>query len=120
VTMPSKVRKVMIHVSGDGAHVVGIGIKMPVNCRHGNALTLSESWLWHADNFLITNHTVRTTLEWPASRDTKTGTIGVYLQFTAPGTLEGQLRVRLPYRSRRIGLCSGALKFTAKTQVRGK
>jgi hypothetical protein len=115
VTKPSKLRKIVIHVSGDGAHVVGVRIKMPVNCQHGHALSLNKSWLSSADNSPITNHTVRTTLEWSASRETKRGTIGVYLHFTSPGTLEGQVRVRLPYRSRHIGLCSGALRFTAKT-----
>jgi len=102
-------------VSGDGQHVVGMLIKMPVRCHHGYELSLSESWLSYADNVLIENHTVHTMLEWLSSRETKRGTMTAFLNFTAPNTLEGRLRVHLPYRSRRVGLCAGTLSFRATT-----
>jgi hypothetical protein len=114
-TRSSKLRKVVVHVSGDGQHIVGIFTKMPVHCQHGWEISVNESWLSYANNLAITNHTVSTILEWVPSRETKRGGIGLSLSFTASGVLEGRLRVHLPYRSRRIGLCSSTLNFTAKT-----
>ncbi len=114
ITRPSKLRRIIVHVAGDGSQVVGLHIKMPVPCRHGYELPLDQSWLSYAEPFSITNHFVARTLEF-ASRETGGGTIGVWLHFTAAGKLEGRLRVHVLYRSRRIGLCAGTLSFTAGT-----
>lgn len=114
-TRPSKVRQIIIHVSGDGAHVVGMRIKMPVKCQHGYSIALNESWLSYSDALAIVDHGVYGTLEWPASHETKRGGIGVALQLTAPGILTGRLSVHLPYRNKRAGLCKGTLRFTADT-----
>lgn len=115
MTRASKLRKIVIHVSGDGQHVVGMHIMMPVNCQHRYETGFNDSWLSYRESVPIEGHVVRTTLEWPPSRETKRGTIGVYLDFTAAGLVEGRLRVHLPYKSRRYGLCAGTLNFTAKT-----
>jgi hypothetical protein len=114
VTRTSRTRKIVIHVSGDGQHIVGLKIKMPVNCRHGYYLPLEYSFLSYAEDVAITNHTARETLEVGADRELRAGHIGMFVQFTASGSLEGRLHVRIPFRSRRVGLCEGTLKFTAK------
>ena len=102
----------MIHVSGDGKHIVGMSIKLPVTCRYGHSVALEESAL--AASITITNHTARATLKVPRGRESADA-IGVFLDFTAPGSLEGRLRVHIAFRSRRMGLCSRTLKFTART-----
>jgi secreted trypsin-like serine protease len=112
----SKLRKIVIHVSGDGKHIVGLSIKMPVHCQHGWEITLNESWLSYADDLSINNGTARTTLEWLPDKQTQRGTIGLVLRFTASGVIEGRLRIHLPYRNKRIGLCSGTLGFAAKVK----
>jgi hypothetical protein len=101
-----------IHVSGDGKHVVGLKIKMPVPCQHGYFL-LEISFLSYAEAVTITNGVARQTLEVGADHESKAGGVGMFLQFGANGTLEGRLRVHIPFRSRRVGLCEGTLKFTA-------
>jgi hypothetical protein len=116
VTRRSRTRKIVIHVSGDGQHVVGMSIMMPVRCQHGRTFGFADSWLTYTDNLVITNHAVRGTLEWLPSGETKRGTIGVFLRFTASGSLEGRFHVHLPHRSRRIGVCAETFKFTAKTE----
>lgn len=112
-TRSSRLRRIIIQVSGDGAHVVGMNIKMPVKCQHGYTLPLNESWLSYSDDLAIVNHWVHGTLEWAPSHETKRGGIGVALQLTASGVLTGKLSVHLPYRNRRIGVCKGVLTFTA-------
>lgn len=112
-TPPSKVRQVVIHVSGDGDRIVGVRLKMPISCQHGYYLpSLEESYVKH---IAITNHVARATFETPAEDAYKVGHISMYVLFTGWGTLEGRLSVDLPTRSRRFGRCSGTLKFTAKT-----
>lgn len=117
VTRYSKLRKVILHVSGDGTHVVGIRIKMPLTCQHGFSVSVNESWLSYVDNLGISNHIVLGRLEWPAARETKRGSIAIFLRFTSSGQVQGRLRARLPYRSRRIGLCSASLTFSGKAQA---
>jgi hypothetical protein len=112
VTRPSRTRKITIHVSGDGKHVVGLKIKMQVPCQHGSFL-LEISFLSYAEAVTITNGVARETLEVGADHELKAGDVGMFLQFGANGTLEGRLRVHIPFRSRRVGLCEGTLKFTA-------
>jgi hypothetical protein len=112
-TRPSRARKIVIHVSGDGKHIVGLRIRMPVTCRHGHILSLDRTYLSYANSLMITGHTVRETLEVAANRRWRAGTIGVSLAFTQFGSVEGRLRVRIPFRSRRMGLCTGTLSFAA-------
>jgi secreted trypsin-like serine protease len=113
VTRPSKARQVVIHVSADGGHVVGLRVKMPVSCQHDYYLpSLEESFVKHIP---ITNHVARAKFATQAEGEYKVGHISVYVLFTGWGTLEGRLSVDLPTRSRRFGRCSGTLKFTAKT-----
>jgi hypothetical protein len=66
------------------------------------------------DNVGISNHTAHATLEVPADRESRAGNIGLLVHFTTTGSLEATLRVRIPFRSRRVGLCDGTLRFTAK------
>jgi hypothetical protein len=113
-TRASRVRKVVVHVSGDGSHIVGMSIKMPVNCQHGYYWQLEDSWLSYIDTLLIEGHIAHTTLELAADRESNKGTIGVSLDFTGSRVLEGRIHVHVPFRSRRVGLCSGTLTFTAK------
>jgi hypothetical protein len=108
-------REIVIHVSADGNHIVGLSIKMTVQCRHGYHLPLEASFLSYARNLTITNHAARETLEMAAGGEYKAGHVGFSAQFTAPGSLTGRLRVRIPTRSRKLGLCAATLKFTAKT-----
>jgi hypothetical protein len=113
VTRPSRTRKITIHVSGDGKHVVGLKLKMPVPCQHGYSFPLEISFLSYAEAVAITNGIARGTLEVGGDNESKAGDVGMFLQFGANGTLEGRLRVHIPFRSRRVGLCEGTLKFTA-------
>jgi hypothetical protein len=115
VTRPSRTRKITIHVSGDGKHVVGLKIKMPVTCQHGYSWPLEISFLSYAEDATITDSVARETFAVAADNESKAGDIGMFLQFGVNGTLEGRLRVHIPFRSRRVGLCEGTLKFTAKT-----
>ncbi len=115
VTRPSHARKIVIHVSGDGNHIVGLRIKMPVRCQGGHVSILEISLLSYAKNLPIANHIARDTLEAVADNEFRTGHVGVYALFNALGSLEGRLRIHIPSTSRRVGLCSGTLKFTAKT-----
>jgi Trypsin len=115
VTRPSRARKIVIHVSGDGTHIVGLRIKTPVRCQHGYVLPLEDSFLSYAYKVTITNHIARGTLATGSDSEFRVGHIGLYVRFTAPGSLEGRLRVHVPTRRRKVGLCSGTLKFTAKT-----
>jgi hypothetical protein len=115
VTRPSRTRNVRIRVSGDGKHIVGLYIKMPVPCQHGYSLPLSTSYLSYGDTVGISNHVARAMLEVPADREKRRGSIGLLVYFTTTGNLEATLRVRIPFRSRRVGLCAGALRFAAKT-----
>lgn len=103
----------MIHVAGDGEHLVGLSVKMPVPCQHGYFLPLSDSWLSYAENVFIHDKTAQTVLGTSADRESRAGSVGVYLHFTTPGLLEGRVHVHIPFRSRRVGLCTGTLKFTA-------
>src|SRR5271165_2889695 len=114
VTRPSHARKIVIHVSGDGKHIVGLGIKMPVRCQGGHLSILEISLLSYAKNLPIANHIARPPLETAADNEFRAGHIGVYALFNAPGSLEGRLHIHIPSTSRRVGLCSGTLKFTAK------
>jgi Trypsin len=114
VTRPSRKRNIRIRVSGDGKHIVGLRIKMPVTCRHNNYLPLALSYLSYSDNVGISNHTAQATLEVPADRESRAGSIKLLAHFTATGSLEATLRVHIPYRSRRVGLCAGTLRFAAK------
>ena len=41
------------------------------------------------------------------------GTATLTARFTAPGTLQGQLRIRAAATGRRLGTCSALLPFTA-------
>jgi len=104
----------VIHVSGDGKHIVGLGIKMPVRCQGGHLSILEISLLSYAKNLPIANHIARAPLETAADNEFRAGHIGVYALFNAPGSLEGRLHIHIPSTSRRVGLCSGTLKFTAK------
>jgi len=111
LTGPSRTRRVVIHVGGDGRHIVAISIKMPARCRHGHSQPLEES----AGNITITNHIARETLALKAGRETEPGRITVFLRFTASAGLEGRLRAHIRFRSPRVGLCTGIYSFTART-----
>jgi hypothetical protein len=115
VTRPSRVRNVRIRVSGDGKHIVGLRLKLPVNCRHENFLPFSASYLSYADDLAISsNHTAQAVLDVPADRESRTGAITLLVHFTAAGSLEGTLHVRIPFRSHSVGLCAASMKFVAK------
>jgi hypothetical protein len=114
VTRPSRTRKIVIHVSGDGKHIVGMSIKMPVPCEHEYALPFEISLFSYANNVVITEHIARATVETASSRYVKAGDIGMYFQFSASGSLEGRVRVHMRSTDRHAGLCAGTLKFTAK------
>jgi hypothetical protein len=109
----TRTRKLVLHVAGDGAHIVGIRIKTPVTCQHGYEININESWLSYAQPLAIENHIARTTLEWAPGRETRRGTIGVYVTFAPDNAVEGRLRIHLPYRNHHVGLCSGTWKFVA-------
>jgi hypothetical protein len=115
VTRPSRTRKILIRVSRNGKHIIGVSIKMPVTCKHGYDVPLEHSWLSYTDNVAITSHIARTTLHVPPDRESKAGAIRLFVGFTPSGSLEGRLRVHIPSRSPRVGLCSGTLRFAAKT-----
>jgi hypothetical protein len=101
-------------VSGDGKHIVGLRIKLPVNCQRGYYLSsFGESFFSYGYSVTITNHIAREAMETAAGGEYKVGHIGMYLLFTAPGTLEGRLRIHIPMRGR-AGICAATLKFTAK------
>jgi hypothetical protein len=114
VTRPSRTRNVRIRVSGDGTHIVGLHIKMPVPCQNGYSLPLSTSYLSYGDTVGISNHVARATLEVPADRETRRGSIDLHVHFTTTGSLEATLRVRVAFRTSRVGLCAGTLRFGAK------
>jgi secreted trypsin-like serine protease len=116
VTRPSKTRKVVIHVSGDGAHIVGLRIKVPLICQHGYEVpSIEESWLTHAKAVAIVNHAARATLNTQAEGIYKSGHIHLDLWFTATGIVKGLLNVDIPTRNKRLGACTNTLKFTATT-----
>jgi hypothetical protein len=116
VTPRSKVgRRITARVSGDGAHLVGMGIKTTIQCQHGYTYEVQGPWLSYSDNVVISNHIAATTLETEADRYMRAGHIGIYLFFSSAGSLEGSLRVRIRSRNRRVGLCSGSLSFKART-----
>ncbi len=115
LTRPSRTRKIMIHVSGGGDDIVGISVKTPVTCQHGHQLPLEDRWLSYSDDVAITNHIARRTLRVPAGRASAAGQVGLFLRFMAAGGLEGRLSVRIPSRNQRIGLCTGTVRFMAKT-----
>ncbi len=115
VTPHSKVgRRITARVSGDGAHLVGIGIKTTIQCQHGYTYEVAESALSYADNALITNHVAALTLDTEADQYMRAGHIGIYLLFNSAGSLEGRLRVRIHSKNRHVGVCSGSLSFKAK------
>jgi hypothetical protein len=107
-------QKITAQVSGDGQHLVGLAIKMTVQCQHGYTYEIGSSWLSYPDDLPITNHVVATTLETESDKYMKAGSIGAYLFFNSAGSLEGRLRVHIRSRNRHVGLCSGALSFKAK------
>ena len=116
VTRPSKLRKVTIHVAGDGRHIVGLNIKIPLICQHGyEAPSIEESLLSYANAVTIVNHAARATLNTQAEGIYKAGHIKMDLQFTAPGTVKGHMHVDIPTRSKQFGTCANTLKFTATT-----
>ena len=104
----------MARVSGDGAHLVGVGIKTTISCQHGYTYEVAESALSYADNALITNHVAALTVETEADRYMHSGHIDIYLFFNSAGALEGRLRVRVRSKNRHVGVCSGSLSFKAK------
>jgi len=115
VTGPSRARKIMIHVSADGRRIVGLKIKTPLQCQHGYELApFEESLLSSAHSVTIANHVARATLRTVAEGEYRVGHIDLDVRFIGPGSLEGRLRVRIPTAGR-AGLCSGTLKFSAKT-----
>jgi Trypsin len=115
VTPHSKAgRRITARVSGDGTHLVGIGIKTTIQCQHGYTYGVQSPWLSYSDNVLISNHVAATTLETEADQYMWAGHIGLYLFFNGAGSLEGRLRVRIRSKNRHVGLCSGALSFKAK------
>ena len=107
-------QKITAQVSGDGQHLVGLAIKMTVQCQHGYTYEIWSSWLSYPDNLPITNHVAATILETESDQYMKAGSIGAYLSFNGAGSLEGRLRVHIRSRNKHVGLCSGALSFKAK------
>jgi hypothetical protein len=115
VTPHSKAgRRIMARVSGDGAHLIGIGVKTTLSCQHGYTYEVDESALSYRDSAPITNHVATLTVETYADRYMRSGRIGVYLFFNRAGSLEGRARVRIRSKNRRVGVCSGSLSFKAK------
>jgi secreted trypsin-like serine protease len=115
VTPHSKVgRRIMARVSGDGAHLVGIGVKTTLSCQHGFTYEVDESALSYRDSALITNHVATLTVETDTDRYMRSGRIGLYLSFSGAGSLEGRARVRIRSKNGHVGLCSGSLSFKAK------
>jgi hypothetical protein len=115
VTPHSKVgRRITARVSGDGAHLVGIGIKTTISCQHGYTYEVASPWLSYSDNVLISNHVATATLETEADQYMRVGHIGVYLSFNSGGSVEGRVRVRIRSKNRHVGVCSGSLSFKAK------
>jgi hypothetical protein len=116
VTKPSQTRKIVIHVSGDGRHLVGLKIKIPLICQHGYEVpSIEESWLSYAKAVTIVNDTARATLNTQAEGIYKSGHVHLDLRFTAPGIVKGVLRVDIPTRDMRFGTCTNTVKFTATT-----
>ena len=103
----------MIHVAGDGTHLAGISIKMPVNCQDGYHTSVADRWPPSAVPISIVDHVAAATLALSPARKPRRGTIGMYVHFTASGVLQGRLHVRIPDNKHRVGLCSATLKFTA-------
>ena len=95
--------------------MVGIAVKTSLACQHQYSYELEDSWLSYQDYAAIISHVVATTLETSASRYMRAGSIRLYLQFSSSGTLEGRMRIHIASKNRRSGLCSGTLKFKAKT-----
>ena len=115
VTPHSKVgRRITARVSGDGAHLVGVGIKTIISCQHGYTYEVASPWLSYSDNVLISNHVATATLETEADQYMRAGHIGIYLFFSSAGALEGRLRVRIRSKNRHVGVCAGSLSFKAK------
>jgi hypothetical protein len=107
-------RRITARVSSDGAHLVGIGIKTTIQCRRGYTYEVASPWLSYSDNVPISNHVAAATLETKADQYMRAGHIGIYLFFNDAGSLEGRLRMHIRAKNRHVGLCSGALSFTAK------
>jgi hypothetical protein len=115
ITPHSRVgRRVMARVSGDGAHVVGIGVRTTLSCQHGYTYEVDESALSYRDTALIANHVATLTVETNANRYMRSGRIGLYLFFNSAGSLEGRAHVRIRAKNRHVGLCSGSVSFKAK------
>lgn len=115
LTRPSRTRKILIRVSRDGTHIIGVSIRMPVTCRRGYEVSLEHSWLSSTDGLAITSHIARAVLHVPPDRESRAGAIGLFVHFTASGSLDGRLRVQILSRGRSAGLCTGTLRFRAKT-----
>jgi secreted trypsin-like serine protease len=115
VTPRSKAgRRIMARVSGDGAHLVGIGVKTTLSCQHGYSYEVDESALSYRDSAPITNHVATLTVETYADRYMRSGRIGLFLFFNRAGSLEGRARVWIRSKNRHVGVCSGSLSFKAK------
>lgn len=116
ITRPSQRNKVVIHVAGDGRRIVGLKIKIPLICQHSYEVPpIEESLLSYANAVTIVNGIARATLNTKAEGVYKSGHIDMDLQFTGPGIVKGRLRVDIPTRSKRFGICANTLKFTATT-----
>ena len=107
-------RRITVRVSGDGQHLVGIGIKTTIQCHHGYTYEIAGPWLSYSDNVLISNHVAAATLETEADQYMRAGHVGIYLSFNSAGAIEGRLRVRIRSKNRHVGVCSGSLSFKAK------
>jgi hypothetical protein len=107
-------RRITVRVSGDGQHLVAVGIKTTIQCQHGYTYEVQGPWLSYSDSVLISNHIATATLETEADQYMRAGHIGLYLFFNSARTLEGRLRVRIRSNNRHVGVCAGSLSFKAR------
>ena len=82
-----------------------------VSCRRGATLTLALSW--PAEALFISGGAAGAVLPIAPSGRVRGGTARLSAQFTAQGTLQGQLTVRASGSGRHLGSCTAQLPFTA-------
>ncbi len=108
---PAPGQAITLHVAGNGEWITEMLATVRLSCRRGATLTLALSW--PSEALFISGGAANAVLPVPAGGRVRGGTARLSAQFTAQGTLQGQLTVRASGSGRRAGNCTAQLPFTA-------
>ncbi len=101
---------VTLHVAGNGEWITGVAARATLPCSSGATVPVALSW--PAEALFISGGAVTATLPIRPRDRVRGGTATLTARFTAPGTLQGQLRIRAAGAGRRLGSCGELLSFT--------